>query len=112
MADNTSLYGKDICHFQDGYERRRTGTERKRQESNLPKTPARPPTGLKPARPTGSGTLPRRRLLGFSVGSTAAVRRFSKPWPVGFHFYVPRLLHTLECGRRSCAPRAFRGSAE
>jgi hypothetical protein len=32
--------------------------ERKRQESNLPKTPTRPPTGLKPARPTGSGTLP------------------------------------------------------
>ena len=36
--------------------------ERKRQESNLPKTPARPPTGLKPARPTGSGTLPRGRI--------------------------------------------------
>src|SRR6266404_3388309 len=31
---------------------------RKRQESNLPRTPTRPPTGLKPARPTGSGTLP------------------------------------------------------
>src|SRR6266404_38005 len=32
--------------------------KRKRQESNLPRTPTRPPTGLKPARPTGSGTLP------------------------------------------------------
>src|ERR1700722_7189571 len=35
---------------------------RKRQESNLPRTPTRPPTGLKPARPTGSGTLPSRRI--------------------------------------------------
>src|SRR6266705_826323 len=38
---------------------------RKRQESNLPRTPTRPPTGLKPARPTGSGTLPSRRIAGF-----------------------------------------------
>src|ERR1044071_3198224 len=44
---------------------------RKRQESNLPKTPARPPTGLKPARPTGSGTLPRGRIAAFA----AAVNR-------------------------------------
>jgi hypothetical protein len=40
------------------YEQRRMYGKRKRQESNLPKTPTRPPTGLKPARPTGSGTLP------------------------------------------------------
>jgi hypothetical protein len=36
----------------------RRWSKRKRQESNLPRTPTRPPTGLKPARPTGSGTLP------------------------------------------------------
>ena len=41
---------------------------RKRQESNLPKTPARPPTGLKPARPTGSGTLPSGTIAGFDEG--------------------------------------------
>src|SRR4051812_43495389 len=40
-------------------------TWRKRQESNLPKTPARLPTGLKPARPTGSGTLPPRQYAVF-----------------------------------------------
>jgi hypothetical protein len=53
-----------LC-FQDDCGPSRTMENRKRQESNLPKTPARPPTGLKPARPTGSGTLPRRRIAGF-----------------------------------------------
>src|SRR4051794_28741948 len=47
------------CQLQTGW--------RKRQESNLPKTPARLPTGLKPARPTGSGTLPRASIAAFAV---------------------------------------------
>src|SRR5271155_3780302 len=36
----------------------RTANWRKRQESNLPGTPSRPPTVLKTARPTGDDTLP------------------------------------------------------
>src|ERR1700676_5405022 len=62
------------------------GRKRKRQESNLPKTPARPPTGLKPARPTGSGTLPGRRIAGLSgIVNTPSRAYFGKP-PVGFPF--------------------------
>src|SRR5437660_1156618 len=66
MADITSRKREEYGIFRDGYEPGRMGAERKRQESNLPKTPTRPPTGLKPARPTGSGTLPPARMQRFA----------------------------------------------
>src|SRR4051794_37987052 len=57
--------GQGIRGFQDDSGQSWTARLRKRQESNLPKTPARLPTGLKPARPTGSGTLPHMTIAAF-----------------------------------------------
>src|SRR4051794_9531124 len=76
---------------------------RKRQESNLPKTPARPPTGLKPARPTGSGTLPIVDLAGFFIIVNYLSRSILENRPPVFHFFVPVLFQDVDCRSRRAA---------
>ncbi len=82
-----------VGYMKDREGRRRAanvGLRRKRQESNLPKTPARPPTGLKPARPTGSGTLPRRRVARFfGIVNHPGGGGFAK-LPTGFAIFCSR----------------------